>query len=118
VDNLKYNKPSVFNLAIGEKDGTVKMFSHLEHDTSSSILKSTDLCGKIYPFTKKQTLIQVKLTTLDNAVGNLPNPLTPEILIKMDIQGYEGRVIEGGKETLSKAEACIIEIDLDSLYEG
>ena len=106
-----------FNLAIGEKEGDTEIFSHLEHSPSSSLLKSTDICGTFYPFTKKQTLISVKLTTLDKAVANSVEYLVPDILVKLDVQGYEDRVIRGGTETLHKAKACILEVGLDELYE-
>ena len=41
-----------------------------------------------------------------------------EILIKLDVQGYEDRVIKGGEETFKKAKACIVEVNLYKLYEG
>ena len=40
-----------------------------------------------------------------------------EIVIKMDVQGYEDRVIRGGRETFAKAKAVILEVCLDPLYE-
>ncbi len=33
-------------------------------------------------------------------------------------QAYEDRVLKGGIEILKKASACILEVSLDSLYEG
>ncbi|MCL0076735.1 FkbM family methyltransferase [Dehalococcoidia bacterium] len=86
----------VFNMALGDSEGTAEMLSHLEHSPSSSLLRTTGICEELYPFTKKQTSISVQLTTLDNWVKSLPHALTPEILIKLDVQGYEDRVIEGG----------------------
>jgi FkbM family methyltransferase len=92
-------KVEIFNVALGENDGTVEMFNHIDHNTSSSVLKTTELSKQIYPFTKRQLPIFVKMTTLDkwyedNAI------LKPQILIKLDVQGYEDRVISGGKKYL------------------
>jgi len=108
----------VFNIALGNSKGEVEMFTHLEHSPSSSLLKSTDICERLYPITQKQTSIPVKLTTLDETITILPEPLIPEILIKLDVQGYEDRVIKGGVEIFKKAKACILEVCLDKLYEG
>lgn len=95
------------------------MVSHLDHSPSSSFLKTTNICETLYPFTKRQTFSSIKLTTLDKIiVDNLSPPLIPEILIKLDVQGYEDRVIRGGTETFRKARACILEINLDQLYEN
>lgn len=109
-------KVTIYNLALGDKDGTSEMFSHVEHSPSSSFLKSTKLCESLYPFTQKQDSITVKLTTLDNWFKNLPSPPTHKILLKLDVQGYEDKVIRGGRETFSNAKACILEVCLDKLY--
>lgn len=70
----------------------------------------------MFPATKNKEWLRVKLLTLDHALQN--EELEDQILIKLDVQGYEDRVIEGGKEIFAKATACILEISLDSLYEG
>jgi len=118
AEGQRNGKVTIFNLALGDMEETSEMFSHIEHNPSSSFLKTTKLCERFYPFTQKQTSIPVKLTSLDNWIKSLPNPLTPEILIKCDVQGYEDRVIRGGMETFSNAKACILEVNLDQLYEN
>lgn len=106
-----------YNLAVGDYDGTLEIFSN-EHRSASSFLKTTKICEDIWPSTKKQTLIPVKLTTLDQWLKSLPVPPDKDILIKMDVQGYEDRVINGGLETFKMAKICILEVCLDQLYEG
>jgi len=108
----------VFNVALGETEGTIEMLSHVEHNTSSSLLRTTARCEKLYPFTQKQAPLSVKLMPLDKIVVNWPRPLIPELLIKLDVQGYEDRVIRGSTETFRKARACIVEINLDELYKN
>ena len=39
------------------------------------------------------------------------------ILVKIDVQGYEDRVVQGGKEILRRTTTCILEINLDTLYQ-
>lgn len=106
-----------FNMAIGNDSCSVNMHLHREHDDSSSILATTELYSQLYPFSREQIEISVSQTTLDDFMINAPSPPESELLIKMDVQGYEERVIEGGTSTLAKARACIIEICIDKLYE-
>lgn len=113
----KNKKVTAFNFALGEKEGILEMFSHIEHSPSSSFLKTTKICENFYPFVRKQNSIPTKITTLDNWIKSLSMPLIPEILIKLDVQGYEDKVIRGGTGTFSMAKACIIEVCLDNLYE-
>lgn len=94
------------------------MFFHYEHNPSSSFLRTTETCEKYFPFTKFQTTVSVKMTTLDKWSREISERLEPEILIKLDVQGFEDRVIRGGVEIFKKAKACILEVCLDRLYEG
>ncbi len=108
-----------FNIALGDKEGDVKMFYHLKHSPSSSLLKSTEVCERLYPVMKKQISISIKLTTLDQVIASISELLIPDVLIKIDVQGYEDRVIRGGRETFRRrAKALILEVGLDSLYEN
>ena len=66
---------------------------------------------------KRQSPLAVNVTTLDLFMNDLSTPLVGDILIKLDVQGYEDRVIRGGMDTFRKARACILEINLDHLYE-
>jgi len=92
------------------------MFFHAEHSPSSSLLRSTAACETLYPFTRNQVAVSVPMTTLDRVFGH-PPPLWPDTLIKLDVQGYEDRVISGGPETFRNARACLVEVSLDVLYE-
>ena len=111
-------KATIFNLALGENNQSIEIYSHLYFNPSSSILPTTQLCETVYPMVKKQEKIQIKQSTLDQEIANFSSSLQEEILIKLDVQGYENRVIKGGIETLKKSRACIVEISLDKLYEG
>ncbi|NQU82934.1 MAG: FkbM family methyltransferase [Parcubacteria group bacterium] len=118
IKQAKEKRFTAYNLALGENEGTVEMFDHIGHSSSSSFLKTTKVSESMYPFTKKQESIPVKLTTLDNWSKNLHSQLPNDILIKLDVQGYEDRVIKGGSETFNMAKTCILEVCLDKLYEN
>ncbi len=104
-----------FNVALGAEEGEANMFRHTEHSASSSLLATTETCNRLYPQTRAQDLVPVKLTTLDAALGD--QILLPEILVKLDTQGYERQVIQGAPETLRQARAVIVEINLYRLYD-
>lgn len=104
------------NLALGAENSMIKMMLHDEHSQSSSMLPTTKLANKLYPMTSRQSEIIVQQKTLDDALHD--EDLKGHVLIKMDVQGYEDRVISGGLKTFSRAHACITEISLDTLYEG
>lgn len=106
----------IFNVALGEQPCTAEMFVHADHSPSSSLLHTTQLSTELYPFTSRQERIAIKVDTLDNALAN--ERLQPAILVKLDVQGFEGRVLRGGRKLMARAQACIVEISLDSLYEG
>lgn len=106
---------SVFNLAIGDSSGgEVEMFHHIAHSASSSLLRTTALTEAYFPQTGAQSTIRVPLRTLDDTLAGLELP--DDVLVKLDVQGFEDRVIRGGKKTLARARACIVEVDLDVLY--
>lgn len=103
-------------MAIGDEEGEIGMYAHVDFSPSSSLLATTDVCTKQYPFTRAQEEVLVKLTTLDTQLR--ATALKRDVLVKMDVQGYEDRVIRGGGEILAKAAACILEVSLDKLYDG
>lgn len=105
----------VFNVALGAEEGEAMMRRHTAHNASSSLLATTEVCESLYPQTRAQDAVPVKLTTLDAALRD--QTLQREILIKLDTQGYERQVIQGGMVTFRQAAACIIEVNLYRLYE-
>jgi FkbM family methyltransferase len=111
-------KVTTFNVALGDISKDVVMNLDLDHTPSSSLLMATSLNDRIYPHTRRRTTVSVRQESLDQALARVPVPLEPEILVKLDVQGYEDRVISGGQQTLARARACIIEVGLDQLYAG
>jgi hypothetical protein len=44
--------------------------------------------------------------------------LAKNLLVKIDVQGFEDQVFAGGVHTIQKAKALIVETSFESLYEG
>jgi FkbM family methyltransferase len=109
-------KARALNLALGNHTGPMAIKQHVDFSPSSSFLKSTPHTTALFPQTTRQQSVQVNMARLDDVAKDLE--IEPGILIKMDVQGFEDRVIEGGKAVFSQAIACIIEVSLQPLYEG
>lgn len=101
--------------ALGEVTQEREFHIHVDHPSSSSLLVRTTECVETYPFTNRVEKTRVHMTRLDDA---LPVGLEPEILIKMDCQGYEDRVIEGGVHVFERAYCVVAEAMLRPLYAG
>ncbi|RPJ77658.1 MAG: FkbM family methyltransferase [Alphaproteobacteria bacterium] len=104
-----------FNIALGDTDGEIEFYRN-EFPPSSSILPMADLHKQNYPFTDKEYLLKVKVARLDDIARDLVNK--DNLLIKIDVQGYEDKVIAGGTELIKKAKILIIETSFLPLYVG
>jgi len=107
-----------FNLALGDREGEVEMHFHDEHSPSSSLLAATEHCHEVYPQTRSERFTRVKLGTLDKALGDELGHMPREVLLKLDVQGFEDRVLRGARHALTECRACLLEVCLDPLYEG
>ncbi|MCX6655518.1 MAG: FkbM family methyltransferase [Candidatus Bathyarchaeota archaeon] len=104
-----------FNLALGDKEGTLDIHRS-EWSQSSSLLKMGDLHKEAYPFSSGEILETVDVSTLDKIAQGLE--LEENILLKIDVQGYEHKVIMGSRNILNMAKVIIIETSFHELYEG
>lgn len=111
------NFPSIktFNVALGEKSDTIS-FHRNAYSPSSSLLPMTDLHKMEFPFTKRSSEQPVRVVRLNEFAKE--NNLAAPYLIKIDVQGYEDKVLQGGADFVRQGRYCIIEISLEPLYEG
>jgi FkbM family methyltransferase len=109
---------TAINLALGAESGSVEMHRHLDFSDSSSILPTTRTPERLRDHTRRQERITVRQATLDEAAAALDPAPAPDLLIKADVQGYEDRVIRGGRATFARARACIVEACMKPLYDG
>jgi FkbM family methyltransferase len=104
-----------FNCALGEAEAVLEMH-HNDYSQSSSLLPMADLHREAFPETAHDTEETVRVRRLDDALAGIA--LEPELLIKIDVQGYEDKLIAGGGLTISRARVIIIEVSFQELYEG
>lgn len=106
----------IHRLALGAETGSAKFWHHLDHDVSSSLLPATTENDELFPITRRREQLEVVVSTLDDEffgknVGNLGR-----MLVKLDVQGFEDRVIAGGRQVIGLADVVILEVSLASLY--
>jgi FkbM family methyltransferase len=106
----------VHNVALGDTSGQVPFFWHHEHSPSSSMLATTARNEAVWPQTRQQRVVSVPMTTLDSVMAG--REWEPDLLVKMDVQGYEDRVIRGGHAVFRAAAACVAELILIPLYDS
>ncbi|SRR5213592_995067 len=115
--NKNDEKFRAFNMALGETNGKRVMFRD-NFTPSSSLLRPTAVQKRTFPHTGTLRETTITVRTLDEIVAEKTLRLEPQLFIKLDVQGYEQRVIEGGLHTLNKAKLLMIEENYHQFYEG
>ena len=114
--NFRNNrKVHTYNFALGEEDGEVT-FSRSSASPSSSILKMGELHKSLYPHTANLVEEKVKIKRLDDVLAQMT--MENEVLLKIDVQGAEEKVIKGAPDVLKKANMIITEVSYATLYEN
>jgi FkbM family methyltransferase len=112
--NTKSINVTAFNIALGQEN-TQQEINISAHSPSSSLLKMADLHTEVFAgtnFVEKETITVKKLDDLFNELN-----VDGKFMVKIDVQGFEDRVIKGGIESLKKADSILIETSFEELYE-
>src|SRR6266478_564262 len=84
-----------FQVAIGERSGTID-FWRSSFAKASSALPMSALHQAAFPWSAKNDRITVQVETLDHCIGD--RDLPGKVFLKIDVQGYEDRVLKGATE--------------------
>lgn len=98
---------------LGDESRDASFFLN-ENSASSSLLKMTGHTSH-FDNAVKEKEIKVKIARLDDILKN--THLVSPVLVKLDVQGYEGQVIAGGAKTLAATDMVISEVSFVNLYE-
>ncbi|RFM26494.1 FkbM family methyltransferase [Deminuibacter soli] len=109
------NKFKAFNVALGETAGELQLFQN-EYTPSSSLLPMADAHISNFDTAVKTQQISVKIEQLDAVLDTAA--LQQPLLVKIDVQGYEDKVINGGGHVLKQATMIICELSFVELYKG
>jgi FkbM family methyltransferase len=107
-------KFKAINIGLGDQDAELTM-QKSSYAPSSSFLTMSDKHKIAFPQTADNQDVKVKVKRLDDVAKELK--LGKNILIKVDVQGYEEMVLKGGIQTFSKATILIMELSFLELYE-
>jgi FkbM family methyltransferase len=117
VSNLKHIAGSrAFNFAIGDVDDSNVEMRRSRFSPSSSLLKMAKLHKEEFPYTDGEIIEKINVRRLDGIANELN--IEGNMLIKIDVQGFEEKVLAGGIKTISMATVVIIESSVEQLYEG
>ena len=105
----------VHEMALGDEDGTVTFHPH-RYDLASSILRSAPLAQRRFRWAEELPPIEVACRQLDSVLAG--RRLAGPILIKVDVQGFEQRVLTGALQTLRYVDAVLVEQAFDDFYVG
>lgn len=101
--------------ALGESVGEAKFFVNRDSQVSSLLPLGDDRISA-FPDSTVQKELNVSLSTLDVLYSEIG--LQQPILLKIDVQGFEDRVIRGGVKFLAQVEWVLIEVSFAELYRG
>ena len=102
---------------MGERNGVVKINIAGNSAESSSVLDMGSAHKESAPHSQYISNEDVKLITLDSVFNDYVRT-NDEVLLKIDGQGYEERVLMGAADSIKKVRAIKLECSLVSLYEG
>ena len=106
---------TALNYGLGDEAGEHSI-QHHSFAPSSSLLKMTSLHERAFPGSAESQAVVIKLNRLDEVAEGFELPLP--MLVKIDVQGFEDRVLRGGERTIREAKAIITETSFVPLYEG
>ncbi|MDD5059018.1 MAG: FkbM family methyltransferase [Sideroxydans sp.] len=106
---------SISVVALGESIGEAKFYVNRDSQVSSLLPLGEDRISS-FPGSVVERELKVPISTLDTLF--LVKELEAPILLKIDVQGFEDRVIRGGEGFLKVVEWVLIEVSFANLYQG
>jgi FkbM family methyltransferase len=106
---------TIHELGLGDTDSTLTFYKTAEH-VSSSFLPPNTVFDSLTQAPGQVQTMQVPVVRLDSVAQELDIQLP--MLIKIDVQGFEDRVIRGGAATFQAASVVIMELSPVPQYAG
>jgi FkbM family methyltransferase len=111
----KHPRFGSFMVALGDRQEETSMWRS-GFSESSSLLPMDDLHKRAFPWTADLTPVRVTVEKLDSFLPDLQ--LEANVLLKIDVQGFESKVIVGAGHTLERVQYVLVEVSFRTLYQG
>lgn len=115
LNSLQIENFRAFNFALGGEEATMKI-NKSGFSPSSSLLKMSDIHKEAFPFTAEETEEEIHVRTLDSFLSEME--LKENVMMKVDVQGFEEHVLDGATNTLDKVKFIVLEISFEPIYVG
>lgn len=107
---------TVFECAVSDREERAVLFENA-YAPASSLLPVSKISADEFPQTGgDQREVGVAVRRLDDLID--PSTLEESVLIKIDVQGLEDKVIRGGERTFRAAKFVLIEMSFVPMYDG
>jgi FkbM family methyltransferase len=106
-------KFKAFPFALGAKNEQIAIHKSA-YSPASSLIEMGKLHKEAFPHSAESKDERVEVRRLDDVAPELN--LKDDVLIKMDVQGFESKVIDGGEKTMRAARVVILENSFYELY--
>jgi FkbM family methyltransferase len=104
-----------FNIGLGNANKT-STINRSSFSPSSSLLPMTDLHKQLYPKSADSIAETITIKRLDDMASEMQPG--SNVLVKLDVQGYEDEVLRGGAKTIARSRVLVTETSFATLYEG
>jgi FkbM family methyltransferase len=105
----------VFDVALSDHEGSAEFYEN-SYGPSSSLLRVNATSRAEFPQTAGEAPTMVRVARLDDVID--ADGLERNVLVKIDVQGLEDRVIRGGQRVFSTASCVLAEMSFVPMYEG
>jgi len=116
-NTLKERKWKCVNIGLGDNDEDIEI-NISSNSFSSSIMEITSVCIESEPNSAFIAKEKVKIRKLDSVFGLYVAEGEKNILLKLDVQGYEHNVLEGAKNSLENICGIQTEMSMIELYKN
>jgi len=100
--------------ALGEMAGKFEIH-HNEYAPASSLLAMAELCKQTFTFAVNAEKEMIEVRRLSDVARELS--FRDPLMLKLDVQGFEDKVIAGGEDVVARAKIILIEVSFQPLYE-
>lgn len=113
--NTKHLNLHAYNFALGDDNVSTRIQVN-EFSPSSSLLELEELHKDNFKQTTIKNEEQIELKRLDDI--KFKSDIKKNVLVKLDVQGFEDQVINGGEDFIRNATIIVLEAAFSPLYKN